>query len=167
MSFIGSVQPYMKQGSAAPADVAVVANYPVPFPECEAEFTTDTTVEENKIPQNGSLVVDEAAVTEASQKYSLKPKKFDNILLAIYMGGPTPTTSTPPASIAVGTNFSHFGWFYVKWMRGSTGVAWRKHEGFTGQIRPTGTLSMDPSKFSQLTFDIIITATRGSLVAGP
>jgi hypothetical protein len=167
MSHIGSLKFHFLAGATAPTTLTTPALYLVKFPEGTGGLTPSVTSIENKIPVLGILAVDEAVVVESSYEYTYKLKKFDYKVLAFLLGGATPASDTPPTTIAIGSDLAHSGWGYMEWYRnGNTaGAPSHVHSGFTCQVIPDGEISLDPETFTEISFKIKITATRGTLGA--
>jgi hypothetical protein len=164
-TFIGSFKFHFAAG-ALPANPDQAASYPVKFPECPGSLKVDVETTDNEEPVAGVNGVTDSAVTKATFEYSITCKSYDLNVLAFLLGGPTPTTNTPPASIAVGTDLAHNGHGYMEWYKNGdvSGTPIRKHHSFSCQVIPDGGVEADPTKFSEFKFKIKVTASRGTLL---
>ena len=167
MSHIGSLKFHFLPGATAPATLTTASLYTIKFPEGVGGLTPTVSSIDNEVPVNGILAVDESVVTKSSFEYTYKLKKFDYKILAFLLGGATPATDTPPTTIAIGSDMAHSGWGYMEWYRNGdvANTPSKVHSGFTCQIIPDGELSLDPETFTEISFKIKITATRGTLGA--
>ncbi len=165
-SYIGGLKFHFKQGDTAPITLTDNALYPVKFPEGTGGLSLSVDTVDNEEPSAGILGITDSVVTKSTMEYTLTLKSFDLNILSFLLGGSTPTTNTPPTSIAVGTDLAHSGWGYMEWYRNGdvSGTPSRKHHGFTCQVIPDGEFSLDPTKFTEVKFKIKITGTRGTFL---
>lgn len=167
MSFtqIGSLKFHFLAGSTAPTTPATNTEYVVKFPEGTGGITVSTDSLDHEQPTAGVLLIDRSVITKATMEYSYTVSTFDFNVLSFFLGGPTPTTNTPPTTVSVGTDFSHTGYGFMEWYDNGdvSGTPSRKHYGFTCQIIPDGDFSLDPKKFSEAKFKIKVTGTKGTL----